>query len=268
MENENYLPAALRNPSIYYTPTFRGSKASPFSGDAWKNGAAWSPELDELFASTYDLMVQLHRSSLVVFDCDVKAKTDYIRQPDGSAMLGTVITGDGKHDLRKWLADNGITLPPTLIVETPGRPDGSHLPGWHLYYRQNPRWPIRRDVSKTPNFEVKPYWVRYWSDFRILADIEIAELPEDIAMAIFTPAASARGVQRGDRRLDWKELSTISGLNDFYALVKATWMKKHELSDGDEDEIDQAIRAFNAALKNPMDEERLNSTVCRKGWVK
>ena len=262
------LPSALRASGIYFTPTFRGSKSSPFSGEDWKNGGEWKPELDELFAGKFDLMVQLHKSGLVVFDADVKSKTDWVTGADGIAGLNTVITGNGKDDLKKWLADNGLALPPTLAVGTSGRPDGSHLPGWHLYYRQNPKWPIRFDTSLTKNLEVKPGWVRYWSDFTILADAEIAELPEEIARAVFSPARSAGSINR-KTRLSWKDLSTIAGRNDFFALVKATWMKK-ELGTGTEEEIDEALRAFNRALQDPLSEEELNSTVCngRKGWHK
>ena len=195
---------------------------------------------------------------LVIFDCDVVK--EFAEDQPGNASWR--ITGDGRQELAVWKTANGAELPPTFTVESN---NGNHEPGAHTYYWQSESWPIIRDLRLDDNLEVKSSWCRFWSTFRVIRDLPIAVLPEATARTILPAESLTRSGRNGNgTHVDWDGLRAL-GRNDYYIRIKGLFLASGL---GTEDEVDEAIRRFNSALRNPMDLKRLNGTVTsgRKGW--
>ncbi len=251
-------------------PLFKGLKSSQ---GKWDDVTMRISELLERSAEfePYDIGIRPDLSGLVVLDADVVRKRSTNISPSERA-CGTKFLEyyeDGTQELLAWAAAHKLEIPPTLMVRSAGRPDGSHLPGWHLYYKQCPDWKIAKDLSLTPHCQVKAGKgiVRFSPHYEILRDLPVIELPEDWAQAIqsFEPpkisswrGAAATAAADGD----WA--SRAGGLNDLYTKIKGAWLK---MGLGTETEVNDALLAFNDAIADPMDKDRLNSTVLRnKGW--
>jgi len=107
-------------------------------------GEPWSPQIDRhiaRFGGEY-----LPDPGILCADCDVTLAVD------GSVWLDGV----------RWLADAGLAvgeildLTQFLAVPTPGDPDRRHGPGWHLWAKQDPDYPIRFGaLSRCPAVEIK-----------------------------------------------------------------------------------------------------------------
>jgi len=107
-------------------------------------GEPWSPQIDRhiaRFGGEY-----LPDPGILCADCDVTLAVD------GSVWLDGV----------RWLADAGLAvgeildLTQLLAVPTPGDPDRRHGPGWHLWAKQDPDYPIRFGaLSRCPAVEIK-----------------------------------------------------------------------------------------------------------------
>ncbi|MGV9243582.1 bifunctional DNA primase/polymerase [Streptomyces sp. NPDC003710] len=210
--------------------------------------------------------VRLELSGLVVIDADVvMASTDM--RGDDMVHHGPAMYHDGRGELGRWLAAMGIKLPPTLTVKSAGREDGTHLPGWQLYYRQNPGWYVRPG-QLTPHVEVKANGIcRYTDKFEILRDELIAELPLEVAKAL----ASVSQVPRRGSRVSGSGAGgrgladlQVAGEND--ALIR---LKGFMVGTGiwTEEQANEVLKFADSVLDDPMGEARLRDTVLRvKGW--
>jgi len=96
-----------------------------------RRGLPWTPGLDGQIRRRGGEL--LGHGALILVDIDTPAAAD-----------GTPLT-----DALRWLADRAVQagglldLSATVSVRTPGHPDSWHLPGWHLWYRADPRHPVR-----------------------------------------------------------------------------------------------------------------------------
>ena len=96
-----------------------------------RRGLPWTPGLDGQIRRRGGEL--LGHGALILIDIDTPAAAD-----------GTPLT-----DALRWLADRAVQagglldLSATVSVRTPGHPDSWHLPGWHLWYRADPRHPVR-----------------------------------------------------------------------------------------------------------------------------
>ena len=97
----------------------------------WRRGLPWTPGLDGHIRRRGGEL--LGHAALILVDIDTPAAAD-----------GTPLT-----DALRWLADRAVEagglldLSATVSVRTPGHADSWHLPGWHLWYRADPRHPVR-----------------------------------------------------------------------------------------------------------------------------
>lgn len=278
------IPAQLRADGIRFVPLFRGTKGALFDGDRWQAGAPYNPILDEFLAGrggipdarqqhkggpnpnygqpVYggDIGVRLAPSQLVVLDADVVRRVD-LTVTDG---VGRQQTGyeDGRAQLQPWLDRNGLVLPRTLMLKSPGREDGSHLPGWHLVYRQNPTWPVLRDARLDTALEVKVQGiVRITDKSEVIKDVPIATLPEEVARKIQeTPPRQKRGFRNGE---GW----VAQGYNNTLTHVKGVLLGLPQLG-LDEDRVNKVITYINQLVDDPETDDRLATTVLKqKGWT-
>jgi len=96
-----------------------------------RRGLPWSPGIDAHVRRRGAEL--LGHGGLVLVDVDIPAAVD-----------GTPLV-----DSLRWLSDRAVEageipdLSATLAVRTPGHPRSGHLPGWHLWYRPDPRRPVR-----------------------------------------------------------------------------------------------------------------------------
>jgi len=94
-------------------------------------GLPWTPGLDAHIRRRGGEL--LGGGTLIVVDIDTPAAAD------GTAVVNAT----------RWLADRALEagalldLSAAVSVRTPGHPDRGHLPGWHLWYRADPAWPVR-----------------------------------------------------------------------------------------------------------------------------
>lgn len=268
----------------------RADKSAFVKDEAWQNGFTWA-QIVEGFQNQewpgwtlHDLGVRLDRSGLVVIDADVvpvkegetprpgcavlhEGPLQFELTEPGRAQVRTVVPfHDGRAELRELVAD-GLELPRTLVMKSAGRPDGSHLPGLHIYYRQNPEWVVRPGVL-SPHVEVKASGIaRVTTDFEILEDAPIATLPRELAQAVRPAEGRARhggGRGGGGHAPGTFGAYAQAGVNNALTAIKgqivnSTWWT--------EDQADQAVRLLNSLLADPISESRLESTVLRaKGW--
>lgn len=233
-------------PSWRYIQLWPGSKAAKVSGDAWREGLSWNEELAAGFIRReHDLGIRLDKSDLVVFDADVK---------------GLFGIADGREELLEWAATRVLDWEPTLIIETSGRIDGTHVPGgWHVYYKQNSRWKIQQNIKLTDNCEVLVRGItRFTPDFRVLRDLPIAELPYEWARRL--QSLPPPGRRYGKRDENFAEI----GVNNALTALKGLLVGNGAWS---ESQADDVVRYANNRLDHPMDEKRLDDTVLRpKGW--
>ena len=96
-----------------------------------RQGLPWTPGLDAHIRRRGGEL--LGHGRLILVDIDTPAAAD------GTPMA----------DPLRWLADRAVEagalldLSAAVSVRTPGHPDRGHLPGWHLWYRADPAWPVR-----------------------------------------------------------------------------------------------------------------------------
>jgi hypothetical protein len=210
--------------------------------------------------------VRLELSGLVVIDADVVQGAMGDRGDD-VVHHGPKAYHDGRRELTRWLTQNNVKLPPTLTVKSAGRSDGSHLPGWQLYYRQNPGWFVR-PAQLTPHVEVKANGIcRYTPKFEVLRDELIAELPLEVAKVLAsTGQGSRRGARTGLSATGGRSLADLQVAGENDALIR---LKGFMVGTGiwTEDQANQVIRFADSVLDDPMGEARLRDTVLReKGW--
>lgn len=182
------VPEPLRG--ARFVPLVRGQKAARVRGDAWRAGASWEPDTDAYLRSEGDLGVRLEASSppLLVVDADVVVHSDLTasgvrdRYEDGRAQVLGLLT----------------PTEPTLVLQSPGRPDGSHLPGWHLYYHLGAApggVTVRQNVRLASALEVKVNGItRLTPDMTVLRDHPVAPAPEPLLAAV----ASAQTARLAD----------------------------------------------------------------------
>jgi hypothetical protein len=95
-----------------------------------RQGLPWTPGLDDHIRRRGGEL--LPHGRLILVDIDALAAVD------GTPMVNAL----------RWLADRAVEagglldLSATVSVRTPGHPDSGHLPGWHLWYRADPAWPV------------------------------------------------------------------------------------------------------------------------------
>lgn len=261
------LPTALASPQHRFVPLYRGSKGSTLKGEAWKAGVPFDQKLHEYLSKVGDIGVRLDACEppLVVLDCDVKRQTDYVT----TGNQGTVQTRyeDGTAQLMAWCEENEVQLPPTLWLQSPGREDGSHQPGWHIYYRQNPEWRIRHDPRIAACVDVKfSGIVRITDRTEVMRDLPIAELPLDIAQKLYTPKMLGDHVsgRTSTRTLnDWMS----EGYNNTLTYIKGILSGSHTLA-LDEERVNDIIRYINSKVDHPEQDHVLEQSVLReKGWA-
>lgn len=254
----NGLPWQFRDPAFRFVPLYRGRKASYVSKAAWKAGGHWSPDLDEFFEHTGDIGVRLEPSRLVVIDADVVA--EFVST---GATTMTMRRFDGREEIMSWALARGLEWAPTLVLETSGRPDGSHEPGLHFYYRQNERWAVLSNKAPAPHCQVLAERIaRITPDFMVLRDLPIAALPYEWARALqLETAALPRHVPDGR---DGDPEFAMLGVNCALTSVKGTLLRNGSWS---ESQANAAVMYINSLLDSPMDERRLEATVLQaKNW--
>lgn len=211
--------------------------------------------------------VRLELSGLVVLDADVvhvqlgEVTADLVRHETAG------VYHDGRRELKRWLSEHEVKLPPTLTVKSAGRPDGSHLPGWQLYYRQNPAWWVS-PAQLTEHVEVKANGIcRYTDKFEVLHDTVIAELPLEVAKALTNiRRGGGRGARVGGSGAGGRGLADLQVAGENDALIR---LKGFMVGCGiwTEDQANRVIEFADSVLDDPMGEARLRGTVLReKGW--
>jgi hypothetical protein len=96
-----------------------------------RRGLPWTPGLDAQIRRRGGEL--LGHAELILVDIDTPAAVD------GTPMV----------DALRWLSDRAVEagglldLSATVSVRTPGHPARGHLPGWHLWYRADPGYPVR-----------------------------------------------------------------------------------------------------------------------------
>lgn len=189
------VPEALRGAGLRYVPLYRGSKASPVSGEPWKAGAPWEEALDVWLRERGDLGLRLEVSSppLLVLDADV------VVRPELTPQGVRDVVDDGRVEAVGWLELGG----PTLVLESPGRPDGSHLPGWHAVYsllpdgggRSDPAWGRLRNMRLGSALEAKVNGiVRLTPASAVLRALPVAPVTPELMDAVREVAERRRSV--------------------------------------------------------------------------
>jgi len=96
-----------------------------------RRGLRWTPGIDAHIRRRGGEL--LCHGDLILVDIDTHAAVD-----------GTPLV-----DALRWLSDRAVEagrlldLSGTVSVRTPGHPASGHLPGWHLWYRTDPGYPVR-----------------------------------------------------------------------------------------------------------------------------
>lgn len=96
-----------------------------------RRGLPWTPGLDAHIGRRGGEL--LGHGNLILVDIDTPAAVD------GTPMV----------DALRWLSERAVEagklldLSATVSVRTPGHPGSGHLPGWHLWYRADPAYPVR-----------------------------------------------------------------------------------------------------------------------------
>jgi hypothetical protein len=96
-----------------------------------RQGNPWSPAIDRHIGRRGGEL--LGGGMFLLVDIDVPAAVD-----------GTPLA-----DPLRWLCDRAVEagefldLRAALAIATPGHPDQHHLPGWHLWFRADPGYPVR-----------------------------------------------------------------------------------------------------------------------------
>lgn len=189
----------IGDPRHRFVP-IRANRSSYVSGEAWQTGFTWPEIMAGAAASTWtdrdgspwdgaNLGVRLNRSGLVVVDADVVllgyGETGVQGCEVHHGPAGIALYADGRSELLAALRALRLNLPRSLTLKSAGRPDGSHLPGRHIYYRQNPDHPVCRDGVLAPHVEIKAtVLARVTNEFELLVDAPIAVLPGEVARAI------------------------------------------------------------------------------------
>jgi Bifunctional DNA primase/polymerase, N-terminal len=239
-------------------PLHPGSKAGMISGPLWQAGGTYDESADAHLRAGGGIGIRLAPSRLVVLDADIRLKPVV---EGGTAMYERQ---DGRAQLISWAAEHDLTLPPTLMISTSGRSDGTHESGgWHVYYWQNPKWHIIKDRQVTPDCECKVIGIaRYTPGFTVLRDFPVAELPYEWAQAL-EPAETLR--ERHESEAGSRDFA-LQGVNSALTSVKGTLVRNGAWSEADADEI---VRFANSLLESPMNARRLEDTVLRpKSWVR
>lgn len=276
------LPAQFRDPACRFVPLHRGKKssyltkatvgtaASPMSrttGVGWEDGLPYDSSLDESFRNRWDIGVRLEKCGpygmgLLVIDADVVRRDDTVIGENSAIMRS--YWEDGRVQLNNWCADNGVQLPPTLMLQTAGRDDSTHKPGWHLYYRQCPTWPVLRNCNLTPACEIKVKGItRLTPTMGVLRDLPIATMPEDLARRL-EPVSALPSYGR-HARTGARNVYVEQGYNSALFLLKS-WI----LGQGywwSEEQANEIVRFANSILSDPLDAQRLENTVLKhKDW--
>lgn len=278
------VPQGLRDPAFRFLPLFRGSKAALVDGDTWQQGLPYDEILENFFNGSRalpsmvgsnrgqlihggDVGIRLEKSGehgLVVLDADVVLDQPFSQRPDGSMSLQPTYH-DGRVELTAWLREQGLELPETLMVSTPGREDGAHAAGgWHIYYRQNPNWRVLGLKKPTKHVEVKVSGITRFTDrCEVLRDLPIVELPENVARALqgVVTRRGARGPRTGGSTLAEQGVNSALTCLRGWLTENGVWWDEHQIKD--------IIRYANSVLQLPMDEDRLEKTVLKdKAWTK
>lgn len=272
-------------------PLFPDSKSSWVRGATWRGGLT-SPQLTRFVeevgdlsrdtftdvpiedlawlqrpgaGSAFDLGYHLTSDRRVVVDADVVR----VRHPGRPGEDPWESYEDGRQELVQLQRDLAYPLPPTLVLKTSGRPDGSHLPGRHYVFNQHPDLPVRARQGKvTPHCEALTAYIRVSRRVTVIRDLPIATLPLKWA-AILNQFSSSqpRSVTAGDSPVDWAGMQSdawMAGLNNALTKVKGMLMH-HGLS---EDAANDGVEYLNSLFDDPISGERLAGTVLkRKGWT-
>jgi hypothetical protein len=244
------LPAQLQHPDFRFVPLYRGSKASMVSKEPWQAGSPYSADMDLFLASEGDLGIRLDKSVLVVVDLD--------------SVLEYVFSGNEAHtriayggaELWDWLRSRDLDLPRTFTVTTPGRSDGSHVTGLHMYYRQSPAWHVKTDKAPVAHAQIKVTGIARFTDrSAVVDDVGLASFPEAVARALEPVPTSFRRSSDGEY--------AQGGVNNALTAIKGLLMG----SFWPQDAADEIVRHANQLLDDPLDAGRLERTVLRpKDW--
>lgn len=266
----NEIPDALVNDLRHQFVPINAEKASavPWGGGVpcltWREFLVRRQSESWINDGYRDIGVRLELSGLVVIDADV---VQALLGERADVRHGLATYYDGRRELKQWLTENGVELPPTLTVKSAGRKDGSHLPGWQLYYRQNPGWYVR-PAQLTPHVEVKANGIcRYTPAFEILRNDLIAELPLEVAKKLASVSqVTRRGPRVGGSGTSGRSLADLQVAGENDALIK---LKGFMVGTGiwTEEQANRVIEFADSVLDDPMGEARLRDTVLRmKGW--
>lgn len=172
-------PPAHLDPSWLYLPLTKDR--TPIKGytkkshpDYWAGATATWEELTTWTGDGKAMGMLVRESGLVVIDCDNKA----VFETEGNT--AALVYRHGITHLTKLCQDLGHEVPPTYTTRTKSG-------GYHLYYLQNPDWPLRSsghrenwhvDVKASPSvFVVVPPSPGY----EVIRDLPLAMIPEWLA---------------------------------------------------------------------------------------
>lgn len=196
--------------------------------------------------------MRLDKSGLIVIDCDT------VPEQVVESNRATWRVVNGYEEFWSWLA--GYQLCATLITSSPGRADGSHMPGWHLWFRQNENWKVIKPVKVAAHVDIKVSGiVRYTDQSHIGTDAPIATLPLELAKAFQPEESLSLLSQRSSRLGEYAKEGVNNALTALKGLLCNSWWT--------EEQANEVARYANQLLDDPMDAGRLERTVLReKGW--
>lgn len=175
------LPENMKNPSPAETERSRAY---------WESGPCEWTHLEQAVEHGHHVGLIAETSGLVILDCDLKKYTDqgYVYHENGSVGLAPTVIKHGIDDLRREVEKLGHSLDEikTYSVRTKSG-------GFHLYYRQNPRYRIEakkhhRDEWRIDVITGDHNWVAAppTPGYAVVNDLPTVELPDWLAYFIQT----------------------------------------------------------------------------------
>jgi hypothetical protein len=173
----------IRRPENLVDPT---PEKYALSNQYWNEvtTSTWA-QLKAAVAKGFHIGLVPARSGMVVLDCDVKRYSgDYVYNGDGSVGLPEVTVKRGIDDLQREVEKLGHSLGEikTYCVQTKSG-------GYHLYFKQNPRYPITRTLHHRNEWRVdviatENNWVAAppTPNYHVVTDVEVIEMPEWLAL--------------------------------------------------------------------------------------
>lgn len=192
----------------------------------WGGSSMSWREAHECLSNGHDVGLLAGQSGLVILDCDVKrydAETGFVTVGNTASLveLKPAVTKRGVDDLKREVERLGHSMRElaTFTVETKSG-------GFHLIYRQNPRFPLEtkhhRDDWRVDVIAGRNSWVATapTAGYRVVKDAPVIELPDWLAQWLqrledhLLPLGRRRRVQVEKLRTQVKYQSQLPGHGD------------------------------------------------------